>query len=349
MGRDLVVLEREGHLPRVIGRKKEMTGLARHLQRATKRNVPVIGEAEVGKTAIVEGLPQKIAAGEVPGFLQSLRVIQMNVSDSVAGIQYRGDMAQRLKRVIEEATAIPNVVLLLDEIHLAAGAGTGASAPMDVAALLKPALSRGGFQCMRETTVDEFGHYINSDAALLRRFQIIRRQEPSKEEAIHICSAWAHGIEGIQEVVSAEDIVPAAVELSVTFIRGRALPEQAIDLLENAAVLVKVSSLSNHGAGPTKRPPTVSRAHIVAVIEEQNGVSVRRSEPFDSNRIESALPMEVVGQDEAIEMLSREIDMVSKKAEVGNGPLAVFLFSGPTGTGKTFAAPLQNLCRICVR
>lgn len=259
MGRDLIALAREGRLPPVIGHKKEMTALARYLQRTTKRNVLIIGEAGVGKTAIVEGLAQKIAAGEVPGFLQSLRIIQINVSDLVAGTHYRGDIEQRLKRVIEEAVANPNVVLFLDEIHLAVGAGTGGGAPMDIAGILKPALSRDDFRCIGATTVDGFERYIKSDAALLRRFQIIRVPEPTKEEAIHICSMWARRIERMQEVVFAEDTVAAAVELSVAFIRGRSLPDKAIDLLENAAVLVKVSSLSAHASAPTKTLPTVSR------------------------------------------------------------------------------------------
>ncbi len=338
VGRDLIILARERRLSPLIGRKKEMTALARYLQRTTKRNVLIIGEAGVGKTAIVEGLAQKIASGEVPDFLQSLRIIQINISDLVAGTRYRGDMEQRLKRIIEEASANPNIVLFLDEIHLAVGAGTGGGVPMDIAGILKPALSRDDFRCIGATTVDAFERYIKNDPALLRRFQIIRVPEPTKEEAIQICSMWARRIERMQEVRFAEDTVAAAVELSLAFIKGRSLPDKAIDLLENAAALVKVSSLSGHASAPTKILPIVSRAHVVAVIEEQYGVSVRRSELFDENRIKDALRLEIVGQDEAIEILSKEIDIIGKKGEVGNGPLAVFLFTGPTGVGKTFAA-----------
>jgi ATP-dependent Clp protease ATP-binding subunit ClpC len=337
LGRDLTALARNGRLAPVVGRKKEMTALARHLQRTMKRNVLIIGEAGVGKTAIVEGFAQKIAGKEVPNFLQSLRIIQLNVSDLVAGTQHRGDMEQRLKRVIEEATLDPNLVLFLDEIHLAVGAGTGAG-PMDIAGILKPALSREDIRCIGATTVDDFERYIKSDVALLRRFQIVRVPEPTKEEAIQICTTWARRIERLQEVVFAVDAVPAAVELSVGFIRARSLPDKAIDLLENAAVLVKVSSLSDHSAVPTKNPPTVSRAHVIAVIEEQYGVSVRRSELFDPGRIGSALRAEIVGQDEAIGELIQEIDSLRNNTQARTGPVGVFLFTGPTGTGKTFSA-----------
>lgn len=338
LGRDLTSLARGGRLPPVVGRKKEITALARHLQRTSKRNVLIIGEAGVGKTVIVEGFAQKIAGKEVPDFLLNLKIVQISVSDLVAGTHYRGDMESRMKRVIEEATADPNLVLFLDEIHLAVKAGTSGGAPMDIAGILKPALSRDDFRCIGATTVDEFERYIKSDAAFLRRFQIMRVPEPTKEEAIQVCTAWARRIERLQEVVFAEDAVPAAVELSVGFIRGRSLPDKAIDLLENAAALVKISSLSGHSAAPTKTPPTISRAHVITVIEEQYGVSVRRCEFFDAGRIGSALRAEIVGQDEAIKMLTHEIDIVRNKTEVGNGPVGVFLFTGPTGTGKTFAA-----------
>jgi ATP-dependent Clp protease ATP-binding subunit ClpC len=338
LGRDLIVMARNGRLPPVVGRKKEMTALARHLQRTTKRNVLIIGEAGVGKTAIVEGFAQKIAEGELPDFLATLRIIQINVSDLVAGTHNRGDMEQRLKRVIEEATVDPKLVLFFDEIHLAVGAGTGAAASMDIAAILKPALSRDDFRCIGATTVDAFERHIKSDTALTRRFQILRVREPTKEEAIHVCEAWARRVGRLQEVTFADDAVPAAVELSVEFIRGRSLPDKAIDLLENAAALVKVSSLSGHAVAPTKTPPTVSREHVVAVVEEQHGVSVRRFELLNAGRIGSALRTEIVGQDEAIEILAQEIDTIRNKTEPADGPLGVFLFTGPTGTGKTFAA-----------
>jgi ATP-dependent Clp protease ATP-binding subunit ClpA len=337
LGRDLTALARSGRLPPVVGRKKEMTTLARHLQRTTKRNVLVIGEAGVGKTAIVEGFAQKIAGKEVPDFLLNLRIVQINVSDLVAGTHYRGDMESRVKRMIEEASTDPNLVLFLDEIHLAVKAGTGGGAPMDIASMLKPALSRDDFRCIGATTVDEFERHIKGDGALLRRFQIVRLAEPTAEEAIAVCTAWAHRVEQLQGVVFAEDAVTSAVGLSVEFIRGRALPDKAIDLLENAAVLVKVSSLSGRPVAPSKTPPTVTRAHVVAVIEEQYGISVRRENLLDARGISASLRQEIVGQDNAIEELTKEIESLSAGAEARPGPLGVFMFTGPTGTGKTFA------------
>lgn len=336
LGRDLTALARAGRLPPVIGRKKEMTALARHLQRTTKRNVLIIGEAGVGKTAIVEGFAQKIAGKEVPDFLLNLRIVQVNVSDLVAGTHYRGDMESRVKRMIEEASTDPNLVLFLDEIHLAVKAGTGGGAPMDIAGMLKPALSRDDFRCIGATTVDEFERYIKGDAALLRRFQIVRVPEPTTEEAIAVCTAWVKRVERLQGVVFAEDAVASAVQLSLEFIRCRSLPDKAIDLLENAAVLVKVSSLSDRPATPSKTPPNVTRAHVVAVIEEQYGIVVRRSDLLDAGRIRAALLRDVVGQNEAIEEMSSEIESLSKDTGPRIGPLGVFMFTGPTGTGKTF-------------
>jgi ATP-dependent Clp protease ATP-binding subunit ClpC len=337
LGRDLTALARSGRLAPVVGRKKEMTALARHLQRTSKRNVLVIGEAGVGKTAIVEGFAQKIAAKDVPDFLLNLRIVQVNVSDLVAGTHYRGDMESRVKRMIEEASTDPNLVLFLDEIHLAVKAGTGSGAPMDIAGMLKPALSRDDFRCIGATTVEEFERHIKGDAALLRRFQIVRLAEPTAEEAISVCAAWANRVEQRQGVVFAEDAVASAVGLSVEFIRGRALPDKAIDLLENAAVLVKVSSLSGRPVVLSKTPPTVTRAHVVAVIEEQYGISVRRANLLDARGIGAALRRDIVGQDNAIEELTKEIKSLSSGAEARPGPLGVFMFTGPTGTGKTFA------------
>ena len=338
LGRDLTSLARGGRLPPVVGRKKEITTLARYLLRTTKRNVLIIGEAGVGKTAIVEGFVQKIATGRVPEFLQPLRVIQINISDLVAGTQHRGDMETRVKHVIQEATGDSNVVLFLDEIHLIVKAGTGGGAPMDIAAILKPALSRDDFRCIGATTVDEFERHIKGDVALLRRFQVLKVPEPTKEEALQMCTAWARRVERLQDVVFAEETVPAAIELSMEFIRGRSLPDKAIDLLENAAVLVKISSLSGEAVPMLKTLPTVKREHVVAIIEEQYGVTVNKSEFLAAEEIKSVLQKEIIGQDLAIEALMQEVVAIGTKTEDVEGPVGVFLFAGPTGTGKTYTA-----------
>jgi len=338
LGRDLTSLARSGRLPPVVGRKKEITTLARYLLRTTKRNVLIIGEAGVGKTAIVEGFVQKIATGQVPEYLQALRVMQINISDLVAGTQHRGDMESRLKHVIQETTGDSNVVLFLDEIHLIVKAGTGGGAPMDIAAILKPALSRDDFRCIGATTVDEFERHIKGDVALMRRFQILKVPEPTKDEALQMCTAWAQRVERLQEVVFAEETVPAAIELSMEFIRGRSLPDKAIDLLENAAVLVKVSSLSDRAAPMLKTLPTIKREHIVAIIEEQYGVTVNKSEFLAAEEIKTVLQKEIIGQDLVIEALTQEVIAIGTKTEAVEGPVGVFLFTGPTGTGKTYTA-----------
>jgi len=338
LGRDLTGLARADLLPPVVGRKKEITAIARYLQRTTKRNVLIVGEAGVGKTAVVEGLAQKIAKKEVPLFLQSLRIVQVNISDLVAGTSYRGEMEKRMKSMIAEATNDPNLILFIDEIHLAVRAGTGNGSPMDISSMLKPALSRDDFRCIGATTFDEYERYIKPDGALRRRFQMIRIGEPDRDESVRICMEWARRIEDRQQVVIAEESVRAAVDLSLELIRGRFLPDKAIDLLENAAVLVKVSTLSEHGALPSKETPTVQVQHIKAVLEEQFGISADMSGTMDLKGVEAHLRSEIVGQESAIRLILQELRAVLTRRERRQGPLSVLLLTGPTGTGKTLAA-----------
>jgi len=337
-GRDITALAAKGRLTPFIGRKKEITTLARCLHRTTKRNALLIGEAGVGKTAIVEGLAQKIANREVPEFLQSLRIVQINVSDLIAGTQYRGDMEQRLKKVIDEATLDPNLILFLDEIHLTIKAGSGNGIPLDIAGILKPALSREDFRCIGATTVEEYERYIKSDSAFSRRFQIIRIPEPSSQEALQICQEWARRIEQFQDIKITENAVLAAVELSAEFIRDRSLPDKAIDLLENAAVIVKISSLANPSSAPTKFPPTIDRNHILNALEEQTGIAVQREKVFDSSEVELFLRDRIVGQDQAISEVVQEFALLRSGCNRTVGPATVILFMGPTGVGKTFMA-----------
>ena len=205
IGRDLTRLAKEGRLVPVFGRDKEMKNLARYLVRTSKRNVILIGEAGVGKTSVVEGLVQKLLSQEVPKILHNLRIIQINVADLVSGAKYRGDMESRVQGIIQEATADPHLVLFFDEIHLLMKSGTGGESAMDIANILKPALSRDNFRCIGATTTEEFERYIKNDAAFMRRFQILRIEAASKEDSLAICMQWAKHIEGIQQVVFDED------------------------------------------------------------------------------------------------------------------------------------------------
>lgn len=315
-----------------------MKTLARYLQRTTKRNAVVIGEAGVGKTAVVEGLAQRLAAPEAPDYLKRLRIVQVSVGDLVAGAAHRGDMEERVQGVLEEATSDPDLVLFFDEIHLVMKAGAGSGAPLDVANLLKPALARDDFRCIGATTTEEFERHIKPDAAFLRRFQVLRLTEPSEAEALEVCRAWARRIEEMQEVVPEDEAVGAAVSLSARLIRGRALPDKAIDLLENAAAVVKVSSLSFRNVAPSKEKPRVRRAQVEAALEEQYGISVRAATALEPARIEAALKAELVGQNAAVAAIVDTLAGLGAKEGSRAGTLGVLLFTGPTGVGKTFAA-----------
>jgi ATP-dependent Clp protease ATP-binding subunit ClpC len=351
-GRDLTALAVSGRLAPVVGRKREMTALVRYLQRTTKRNVLLIGEAGVGKTAVVEGLAQYIASENAPEFLKSLRIVQINVADLVAGAKYRGDMERRLNRIIEEAIADPNLVLFIDEIHLVMSTG---GVPLDIANILKPALARDDFRCIGATTTDEYERHIKGDTAFARRFQLVRVSEPSIDEAMVICESWARRIEQRQQVVFMPEAVEAVVNLSANLMGGRALPDKAIDLLENAAAYVKISTLSPRPMATSKEPVCVGRSDIEAVLREQYGVAVTADEVFDPDRIRASLLRDLVGQDTAIDQVVETLAALRVRSQATTRPLGVLLLTGPTGVGKTFTAEClarslfgddRHLCRF---
>jgi ATP-dependent Clp protease ATP-binding subunit ClpA len=279
LGRDLTALARSGRLVPLVGRQKEVRSIARHLLRTSKRNVLVIGDAGVGKTAIIEGLAQYFASGSAPEPLASLRIIQVSLGDVVAGTRYRGDLEERLQALVDEAIRTPSLVLFLDEVHLAVGGGTGSDNPMDVANILKPALARAEFRCIGATTTSEYERFVKPDTAFTRRFQLVRVPEPSQEEAIEICTGWARRIESMQNVRFEPDAIRACVELSILHLRDRALPDKAIDLLENAVTMEKLSSLSPPPAPLSQSPATVGRPQIEAALKEQYGVVLDASKP----------------------------------------------------------------------
>ena len=334
MGRDLSDLARRKKLPPIVGRAKEITAMARHLQRTTKRNVLIIGEAGVGKTAIVEGLAQRLAAADAPDFLSVLRILQINVSDLIAGTKYRGDMEERLRKLIEEATSDPNLVLFFDEIHLM----VSGSSEMDTANILKPALTREDFRCIGATTVDEYEKYLKDDPAFVRRFQLVRVEEPSPEEAVQICSTWARRIEERQGILFTEAAIAAAVKLSDALIKNRSLPDKAIDLLENAATSAIVSTLTFHPRAISKETPTIDVADIEATLEEQFGVTVTADRTLNVQAAGEALRSTVVGQNAAIDEILNTLSALGAAAEDSPRPMGIFMFTGPTGVGKTLAA-----------
>jgi len=238
LGVDLTALAEEGKLDPVIGREAEIERVIQVLARRTKNNPALIGEPGVGKTAIVEGLAQRIVAGEVPAILLDKRVFQLDVGALVAGTIYRGQFEERLKRVIEELKKT-GTILFIDEMHVLVGAGAGGSA-LDAANILKPALARGELQCIGATTMDEYRRYIESDAALERRFQPIIVREPTVEETVEILRGLAHLYEDHHHVRYTDEALVAAARLSARYISDRYLPDKAIDVIDEAASRVRI-------------------------------------------------------------------------------------------------------------
>ena len=239
--RDLTALARDGRLDPVIGREQEIQRVIEILSRRSKNNPCLIGEPGVGKTAVVEGLAQRIVAGEVPFTVQNKRLLTMDLSGMVAGSKYRGEFEERLKRVIHEVQEEGNIILFLDEMHTIIGAG-GAEGAIDASNILKPSLARGELQLIGATTVAEYHKYVEKDAALERRFQSVMVEEPTVQEAERILKGIVHKYEEHHKVVITEEAVRAAVELSERYINDRNLPDKAIDLIDEASAAVRLKA-----------------------------------------------------------------------------------------------------------
>ena len=242
-GKDLTEMAREGKLDPVIGRDNETQRLLEILCRRMKNNPCLIGEPGVGKTAIAEGLAQRIATGSIPEILKDKRVITLDISSMVAGSKYRGEFEERLKKVMKEILVSGNVIIFIDEIHTIIGAG-GAEGAIDASNILKPALARGELQCIGATTIDEYRKHIEKDSALERRFQPIIVGEPSKEEAVEILKGLRDKYEAHHRVKITDDALEAAVNLSHRYIPDRYLPDKAIDLIDEAGAKVRIQNLT---------------------------------------------------------------------------------------------------------
>jgi ATP-dependent Clp protease ATP-binding subunit ClpC len=232
-GRDLTELAKKGELDPVIGRKNEIERVIQILCRRTKNNPVLLGEAGVGKTAIVEGLAQEIAAGNMPELLCDKRVITLDLALMVAGTKYRGQFEERIKAVMDEIRRSKNVILFIDELHMIVGAGSAEGA-LDASNIIKPALSRGELQCVGATTLNEYRKYIEKDAALERRFQAVKVEAPSLEEAVQILKGLRSKYETHHKAKLTDEALEAAVRLSDRYITGRFLPDKAIDIMDEA-------------------------------------------------------------------------------------------------------------------
>jgi ATP-dependent Clp protease ATP-binding subunit ClpC len=259
-GRDLTEIARKGDMDPVIGRKNEIERVIQILCRRSKNNPVLLGEAGVGKTAIVEGLAQEIAKGNVPEILREKRVITLDLALMVAGTKYRGQFEERIKAVMDEIRRAKNIILFIDELHTIVGAGS-AEGTMDASNIIKPALSRGEMQCVGATTLNEYRKYIEKDAALERRFQSVKVEAPSIEDAIEILKGVRPKYEEHHKAEFTDEAVVAAVRLSDRYITDRFLPDKAIDVLDEAGSRARISTMT--------RPPEVK--HIETEIEELKG------------------------------------------------------------------------------
>ncbi|MBV8227370.1 MAG: ATP-dependent Clp protease ATP-binding subunit, partial [Verrucomicrobia bacterium] len=291
-GRDLTELAKKGELDPVIGRKNEIERVIQILCRRTKNNPVLLGEAGVGKTAIVEGLAQEIGAGNVPELLRDKRVITLDLALMVAGTKYRGQFEERIKAVMDEIRRSKNVILFIDELHTIVGAGSAEGA-MDASNIIKPALSRGELQCVGATTLNEYRKYIEKDAALERRFQTVKVEAPSPDEAVEILRGLRPKYEAHHKAKLTDDALDAAVRLSDRYLTGRFLPDKAIDVMDEAGARARINAMT--------RPPDVKeiekeieiiRTDKEAAIKDQDfekAASLRDLEKQTKDKLERIL------------------------------------------------------------
>jgi len=380
---NLTQMAEEGKLDPVIGRQMEIERVIQILARRTKNNPALTGEPGVGKTAIVEGLAQRIIEGDVPAPLLGKRVLQLDVGSLVAGTMYRGQFEERLKRVIQELKT-SGAILFIDELHMLIGAGSAGSA-MDAANILKPALSRGELQVIGATTLDEYRKHIENDAALERRFQPILVEEPSEDETIQILRGIRSAYEAHHRLNILDEALDAATHLSTRYVSDRFLPDKAIDLIDESASRVRM--YKSPAAQTTKAliaelrdtrkkhaeaieagqedeaqellerqkelekeiehirtvwdrdtSPNVTAEDIAEVVSMWTGVPVMQMAQEESERLlrmEDELRKTIIGQDEAIEKISKAVRRARAGLKDPSRPIGSFVFLGPTGVGKT--------------
>jgi len=334
-GRDMTLLAKEGKIDPVIGREREMLEVIRTLTRKTKSNPLLIGEAGVGKTAIIEGLALRIASGDITEELQGKRLVELNTASLVAGTIYRGQFEERLMGIIKEASN-PDIILFIDEIHTLVGAGKGEGG-MDASNIFKSALSKGDIRCIGATTVDEYRRYIEKDAAFERRFQPIIVEEPTVYDALLIINGLKKKYEHHHHVKIADSATKAAVELSARYLPDRRLPDKALDLLDEACSRKKAPGLSL-GLKGEKEDLEVTEEDIAIVLAEWTDLPVKKLTEGEQDHLlqmTEILKKRIIGQDEAVEKVSKRIKMARTGLQDPNHPIGVFLFLGPTGVGKT--------------
>ncbi len=389
-GRDLTAMAEKGALDPVIGRQQEIDRVIQILCRRTKNNPVLIGEAGVGKTAILEGLAQAIVAKQVPDLLADKKIFALDLPLMVAGTKYRGQFEERIKAVLDEVRNSGKVILFIDELHTIVGAG-GADGAMDAANIIKPALSRGELQCVGATTLDEYRKGIEKDAALERRFQPIMVNPPAMEDAVKILFGLRHTYEKHHHVSYSDEAVTACVRLSERYISGRFLPDKAIDVLDEAGARARIrccvkppdtrnieaeiaascqakvnaiadqhfedaavardreralrqklaDMLFEYEKQKKDECPEITADDIAEVVAGLTGIPVRKMEESENRRLlrmEEELNNRVIGQSEAVSVVSRSLRRSRADLKDPARPIGSFIFLGPTGVGKTLLA-----------
>ncbi len=319
----------EGRIDPLVGRGTEVGRTIQVLARRRKNNPLLIGDAGVGKTAIVEGLAQKIVKGEVPSALKDATIFSLDMGALLAGTRYRGDFENRIKAVLKALDKHEGAVLFIDEIHTIIGAGSASGGTLDASNLLKPALASGKLRCIGATTFQEYRSHLERDSALARRFQRIEVGEPSESEAAEILRGLQKRYEEFHKVTFTAEAIDAAAKLSSRYLRDRRLPDKAIDLLDEAGAAAKLA----HGEGAK-----VDVADIELVVAKMAQIPPRQVSTNDKSQlrdIEKSLKGVIFGQEEAVKQLASAIKLARAGLRAPEKPIGSFLFSGPTGVGKT--------------
>ena len=325
---------KQGKVDPLIGRASEVERAIQILCRRTKNNPLLVGDPGVGKTAIAEGLARKIVNHQVPDVLAGATIFSLDMGALLAGTRYRGDFEERVKQVVKELENHPNAILFIDEIHTVIGAGATSGGAMDASNLLKPALASGALRCMGSTTYKEFRQHFEKDRALVRRFQKIDVNEPTVEDTIKILKGLKTYYEDFHKLKYTAEALKVAVELSAKYITDRKLPDKAIDIIDEAGA-------SQMLLPESKRKKTIGVKEVEAVVAKIARIppkSVSKSDAESLRQLEVDLKRVVFGQDDAIMQLSAAMKMARAGLRDANKPIGCYLFSGPTGTGKTETA-----------
>ncbi|HBF98812.1 MAG TPA: ATP-dependent Clp protease ATP-binding subunit ClpA, partial [Alphaproteobacteria bacterium] len=325
---------KEGGIDPLIGRESEVERAMQILCRRQKNNPLLVGDSGVGKTAIAEGLARKIVDGEVPEVLADATIFSLDMGTLLAGTRYRGDFEERIKAVMKELEEYPGAIMFIDEIHTVIGAGATSGGAMDASNLLKPALQTGALKCIGSTTYKEFRQFFEKDRALLRRFQKIDVNEPSVPDAVKILTGLKPYFEEFHKVRYTNDAIKTAVELAAKYIHDRKLPDKAIDVIDEVGA-------SQMLLPETRRKKTVGVKEVEAVIAKMARIppkTVSKSDKVALADLDSDLKHVVFGQDQAIDALAASIKLARAGLREPDKPVGCYLFSGPTGVGKTEVA-----------